>query len=584
MVTGSRDKVINFWELRRNTLMKTLPVYEEIEGLCIVHGNEDDNNNNKKEEEEEDDGDGGKNGKGKDKKRKHSVVIEDAKGTLIVIGSKGIARSWNYEAKDHMELSAKSRQGGRDDLLRCTENSSKQISKSQVPSPYTSLIYVNNSLKKKKNTNIEDNNDDDCDNYLNKEFLICATADHNISFIDPYNLETNRRIVGYFDEVNTVKYIPNPTNQISQNKIAIATNSEQLKILKINDFSCDIYEGHQGTIISLDVSPNGKYIITGSKDRTARVWYIDDQEDENDKDDDDDAPSKTPSKCVLLCVGHTSSVTACALSQKLKSYETNDSFFFTGSGDKTIKKWKLDERKFNNLIPAAGGGATSADGLDGVLKPHAVGNIRAHEKDINHLCVAPNDTMVVSASQDKTARIWSVSDLSLIGTLKGHKRGIMQTCFSPANKSIATASGDRTIKIWSLKDYTCLNTLQGHSGSVCQISYLNAYGLQLVSTGSDGLLKIWTIKTGECENTYDAHDDKVWGLSVSQDHQTLVTGGADSLVKVWKDVTTAKEEALILESESRILKEQDLMYSLHSKDYTQAIELAFDLDHSYKLW
>jgi U3 small nucleolar RNA-associated protein 13 len=203
--------------------------------------------------------------------------------------------------------------------------------------------------------------------------------------------------------------------------------------------------------------------------------------------------------------------------------------------------------------------------------------------------------------------LWSTKDLSLVGTLKGHKRGVMQSCFSPANKSIATASGDRTIKIWSLVDYSCLNTLQGHSGSVCQVGYLNKYGLQVVSTGSDGLLKIWTIKSGECDNTFDAHDDKVWALAVSsQEEGVLVTGGADSVVKMWKDVTRDKvrdifvffsfffpdnflffkkqEDEQLLESEAKILKEQELMRSMHTKDYKKAVEFAFELNHSYKLW
>lgn len=249
----------------------------------------------------------------------------------------------------------------------------------------------------------------------------------------------------------------------------------------------------------------------------------------------------------MVCVGHTQAVSAVALSQKSKPYSLGESFFFTGSGDKTLKKWKLDERKIEN---------TSQDDDDdsvvnAPMQPHAVGNIRAHEKDINHLCISPNDTVVVSSSQDKTAKIWSCVDLSLKGTLKGHKRGIMQSCFSPANKSIATASGDRTLKIWSLVDYTCLNTLQGHSGSVLQVSYLNDYGLQVASSGSDGLLKIWTLKTSECESTFDAHDDKVYALSVapptmddSNENKAtsgvLVTGGADSVVKLWKDVTKEK--------------------------------------------
>jgi U3 small nucleolar RNA-associated protein 13 len=162
----------------------------------------------------------------------------------------------------------------------------------------------------------------------------------------------------------------------------------------------------------------------------------------------------------------------------------------------------------------------------------------------------------------------------------------MALAFSSAGQVAATCSSDRTVKVWSLAPrdgFSCLKTFQGHSGSVLAVDFLSG-GTQLVSTGADGLLKVWTIKTNECEATFDAHSDKVWGLSVSSDGQQLVTGGADSVINVWSDVTAALEEKGVVEAEERMLKEHDLMASIQGKDFKQAVELAFELNHSYRLW
>lgn len=111
---------------------------------------------------------------------------------------------------------------------------------------------------------------------------------------------------------------------------------------------------------------------------------------------------------------------------------------------------------------------------------------------------------------------------------------------------------------------------QGHTASVLSVTFVSA-GAQLVSGGADGLLKLWTLRSDECEATLDAHTDKVWalttavasgkgrdGMGFQEDEEggvegdqrgpntgiVVVSGGADSVINVWKDVT-AREEVRI---------------------------------------
>lgn len=67
--------------------------------------------------------------------------------------------------------------------------------------------------------------------------------------------------------------------------------------------------------------------------------------------------------------------------------------------------------------------------------------------------------------------------------LKGHKRGIWSVEFSPVDQCVITASGDKTIKIWAISDGSCLKTFEGHTSSVIRASFLTR-GTQFASCGN----------------------------------------------------------------------------------------------------
>lgn len=72
------------------------------------------------------------------------------------------------------------------------------------------------------------------------------------------------------------------------------------------------------------------------------------------------------------------------------------------------------------------------------------------------MAVSPNDKLLASGSQDRTAKLWSLADMSLLGVLRGHRRGIWCVQFSPVDQVLASASADGTIKLWGLHDFSCL--------------------------------------------------------------------------------------------------------------------------------
>lgn len=376
--------------------------------------------------------------------------------------------------------------------------------------------------------------------------LLCVTADQQFflyySEESEGNLVLRKRLVGYNEEIADMKFLGD-----EDQFLAVSTSVEQVRVYDLTSMSCSyVLAGHTDVILCLDtcVSSSGRtLIVTGSKDNTVRLW---------------DCQSKA---CVGVGIGHMGAVGAVVFSKKQRN------FFVSGSSDRTLKVWNLDAVSDNN---------------EEVLNLKAKAVVAAHDKDINSLAVAPNDSLVCSGSQDRTACIWRLPDLVSVVALKGHKRGIWSVEFSPVDQCVMTASGDKTIKIWAIADGSCLKTFEGHTSSVLRASFLTR-GTQIVSCGADGLVKLWTVKTDECIATYDQHEDKIWALAVGKKTEMLATGGGDAVINLWHDSTASDKEEAFRKEEEGVLRGQELENALIDADYTRAIQIAFELRRPHKL-
>jgi len=372
------------------------------------------------------------------------------------------------------------------------------------------------------------------------EMIAIVTFDHNIVLYDLGSLKRVKQFVGYNDEILDVCFAG-----ADENHLAVATNSSQLRIYNLTTMNCQLLEGHTDTVLSLEINNSGDTLVTGSKDNTIRIWKM---------------TEHSEFKCVAIGVGHTHAVATVAWSR------LSSSFVASASQDNTIKIWNVP----------------SVSDTDSPFKMTVQFTEKAHDKDINSITVSPNDKLLATGSQDKTAKIWVVADGSALGTLRGHKKGIWCVRFSPVDQCVATSSADSTIKFWALSDQTCVKTFEGHTSSVLKFSFMTR-GMQLISSGSEGLIKLWTIKTNECVKTFDQHLDKVWSIAVNKKQDEVVSGGADSVINIWKDVTEVEREAAQAAAEEDILKQQELSNLISDKKYLEAIGLAITLDQPFRV-
>lgn len=391
--------------------------------------------------------------------------------------------------------------------------------------------------------------------------IVSLHADQNITFHSLQSLKISRHLIGFNDEIVDAALLS--SNTLQDTHLALATNSSLLRIYPTSSehgINCSLLAGHLDTILALDSSVDGRLLASVSKDTFLRIWApiegIDDRW-----------------GCIGIGEGHAESVGAVSM---FKSSTTSSRFIVTGSQDRTIKLWDLSD-------------------VDLVVKgeqPRKLSSLvtqKAHDKDVNSIDISPNDKLLATGSQDKTAKIFEINlaksraSLKHVGTLRGHKRGIWNVKFSSFEKVIATASGDKSVKLWTLEDFSCVKTFEGHTNSVLRVNFVNQ-GQQLLTTASDGLLKLWNIPKETCVTTMDNHEDKVWALAVTRDEKTVITAAADSVVTFWEDSTEIEKEQAAAEKE----KAHEIMMQLNqhiiSRDYKSAIFLSISTNQPRRLY
>jgi WD40 repeat protein len=106
---------------------------------------------------------------------------------------------------------------------------------------------------------------------------------------------------------------------------------------------------------------------------------------------------------------------------------------------------------------------------------------------------SPDGTRIVTASNDKTARIWDSATGALITILRGHQDVVSSAVFSADSRLIATASHDKTARVWDAATATEIAAVQGHEDQVYSIAF-SPDSTRIVTASHDKTARIWDVR------------------------------------------------------------------------------------------
>jgi WD40 repeat protein len=162
----------------------------------------------------------------------------------------------------------------------------------------------------------------------------------------------------------------------------------------------------------------------------------------------------------------------------------------------------------------------------------ALQTLTGHTDAVKAVAVTPDGRWIVSGSKDQTLKVWDLERGLNLTTLSGHTGMIETVAVTPDSRRAVSGSWDHTLKIWDLESKKELYTLIGHAGHVEAVA-LTPDGRLAVSASSDKTLKIWDLDQGIELYTLAGHTDGVAGVAVTLDGRHAISASADRTLKIW---------------------------------------------------
>lgn len=283
-----------------------------------------------------------------------------------------------------------------------------------------------------------------------------------------------------------------------------------------------ILKGHESDIYCLDITPDGKTVVSGA-DSDVKIWDVE------------------TGKCRSTLQGHSNQVRGVSITPDGKKIASS-------SYDSKLNIWSLETSQLLDTLQGVydnhWGNTISNDGrlIAAAAPGNTLGvwdletkntyNLEGHTKQISRVAFSSDGQTMVSSSYDATLKVWDTHSQKCLSTLEGHTKSVFGVAITPDDKFVLSSSTDNTLKLWDLKTGLCRATFEGHTGGVYCLA-ITPDGKRAVSGSEDTTLKLWDIATGRCIATMEGHTRVIWDVVVTPDGRNVVSCSSDRTLRVW---------------------------------------------------
>ncbi|MCB5905889.1 caspase, EACC1-associated type [Streptomyces pinistramenti] len=286
------------------------------------------------------------------------------------------------------------------------------------------------------------------------------------------------KVLGGQGVVTSVEFSPDGKT------LATGSNDKRVRLCDVATRNLlDTLTDHTGRVISVAFSPDGRMLATGSADKTVRLWDV------------------ATRRLLDTLTDHTEQVNAVAFSPDNKTLAS-------GSVDETVRLWDVATRRL----------------LD---------TLTDHTEQVNAVAFSPDNKTLASGSNDETVRLWDVATRRLLDTLTDHTDVVNTVEFSPDNKTLASGSDDKSVRLWDVATRKSIDILTGHTKQVMSVAFRRG-GKMLASGSMDKSVRLWDVATRKGIDTLTGHTEAVWAVDFSPDGKALATGSNDKTVRFWE--------------------------------------------------
>lgn len=244
--------------------------------------------------------------------------------------------------------------------------------------------------------------------------------------------------------------------------VVVGTKSGELELFDVaSAVLLDSVAAHEGAVWSLQVHPDGRSMVSGSADKSAKFWNF-----------------KIVQEEVL---GTTRTTPRLRLAQARKLEVSDDVLSLRLSPDARYLAVALLDNTVKVFF---------ADSLKLYL------NLYGHKLPVLSMDISYDSKLIVTCSADKNVRIWGLDFGDCHKALFAHQDSVLQVAFVPSNRDggghhFFSASKDRTVKYWDGDKFEQIQRLAGHHGEVWALAVGRRDGRLLVTASHDKSIRLW---------------------------------------------------------------------------------------------